>query len=400
MVKRSEGLGVLAWGLRHYAWVVLLTAVAIAFAVSTMLQQAVPRYEATAQAGPTGRVRLPNIDALPKIGESAFANVYSSEDVLRVAGVDSPDQLTSDDIELVASADNLIYTIVARADDAQEAQDLADEAARQFVNEMNKYTETIGSYAVKTLAQRPTQPSARLGPVTSWGIGLLSGLVAGFGVVGMILLLRRPVIDSAGTEEAVGVPVFARITLQGGRSAVRTGMAPLCRLILSEPTDLVLFVGPPNTLKDRVALSEELVRWLGRVRRVVPLRRRLGGEALGTASLTTATEAGPGGEARDLLVVDDASPVDVATRPERSLTLLVAKEGIPQRSFNEYADQYLNGDDTAILLVAKRSRLSGGHGSRRRAASRSRTMHQPPRHVDEAVGHTEAPHDTSSNEPG
>ena len=367
MRRRSDVFGTLAWGLRTYAWVVVLFTVTLGFVVPLLLQQVPQQYEASAQAGPAGKVRIPNLDALPKVASSAFSNVYNSDEVKIAAGLEPTDQLGADEIELVAGQDNVVMSVIGRAPTADAAANLANTAAAVFVDEMNKYTEAIGPFALATLAEEP-QPKTRLTGAKTWALGLFAGLTAGVGTVALLLVLRRPVIDAVSAEESAGAPVLGRMTLGGGRATA--GMAPLCRRILAESTQLLLLVGPPNTGRDRYLIAEEIITWLGRVRRVVPLRTRARDEEFGSASLT-ARESGtsPGGE--DLLVIDDASPVEVATRPDRSLTLLVVREGISQSSMREYADQHLDGDDTAILLVARPSRWRFLAGGSRRSTRKS-----------------------------
>lgn len=368
MTRRTDVFAVLAWGLRSYAWVVVLFVVALGIAVPAALQERAPTYEASAQVGPTDKLRLPNLDAYPKVGETAFANVYGSEQVRATLGLKETAPLGPDDFEIVAAQDNLVFTIIGRAEKPADAKALADAAATQFVDEINKYTEAMGSFALTTPAPKPTEPVADIGGVTGWVLGGLAGLAAGVGAVALILLLRRPVVDTIGAEDAAGAPVFARMTLHG-RRGMAPGMAHLSRRLLTEPTDMLLLVGPQNTQRDRYAITEELVKWLGRVRRVVPLRRRGGAEEFGAASLISENA---GADRSALLVIDDASPVEVATRPEKSLTLLVVREGISQRNLREFSDQYLGGEDTAILLVSNRSQWrSARRDPKRRASTRT-----------------------------
>lgn len=400
MARRADVFAVLAWGLRSYAWVVVAFTVGLGVVVPFVLSQAPQTYEASAQAGPSGRVRLPNLDALPKVAASVFSNVYNAEEVRSVAGVDEGDALPPGAIELVAAQDNVVFTVVGRGETADEAKALADAATAVFVRELGKYTIAIGPYSVSTLAETPQEPMAQVGGITSWALGILAGLLAGVGVVALICMIRRPVIDTVSTEEAVGAPVFARLALHRGRAAP-TGMAPLCRRILAEPTDLLLLVGPQRTRQDRTDLTEELVRWLGRVRRVVPLGRRAGGEAFGSVSLTAHGSGAGADESSELLVIEDASPVEVATRPDRSLILLVVREGLPERRLRDYAEQYLDGDDTAIVLVSRQLRRWHNRDAPTRAARRSSHKDAPAgEKVDRAVSPAGAEDTATTNERG
>jgi hypothetical protein len=410
MRQQSDAFGMLAWGLRSYAWVVAIFVVALGVAVPALLAQAPDRYEASAQVGPTGRVRLPNLDALPKIATSAFANVYESEAVKRAAGLPPSGNLGSEQIELVAAQDNVIFTVIGHAEGAQEAKGLADTAANALVEELNKYSQALGSYAATTEAPLPDRAEAKVGALAGWALGLAAGVCAGVGAVALILIVRRPVVDATGAEEAADVPFLARMNLHPGQgwgkradADIRPsppGMTQLCGRILADETDLLLLVGPENTRRDRYELADELVKWLGRVRRVVPLRTRTEPEAFGTASLASqAGQAGPGG--KDLLIIADASPVEVATRPDGSLTLLVVREGIPKSSLWRYSDQYLDGGNAALLLFAKPSKWwrtwARPRPARARSADESAQQRDPAK-LGEGVSESQRPLTSAEDE--
>ncbi len=185
----------------------------------------------------------------------------------------------------------------------------------------------------------------------AWAIGIGAGLLAGLGTVILLLLIRRPVIDVATVAHVTGVPVLGRIT-PGRRGDAFTGMTQVCHRILSQPTGMLLMVGAPDTRRARRDLTSELASWLNRVRRVIPLGSREPVDRYGSASLSLP------GYPDVLFILDDASPVEVATRPELSLTLLVLREGISSPALQEQVQQYLDGGNCAVVLVRPGSRLS------------------------------------------
>lgn len=346
--KSSDIFAVLTWGLRKYAWLVALFVLVIGGVVPAALLQVPDRFEASAQVGPTQQVRVPTVDVLPRIGETVFANVLESERVKAAAGLDAEAVLTPNTVELVAGQDNLVFTVVGRSSDPDTAKAIADTAAAVFADEFNTYSQATGPFAIGALATTPTVPVPKIAGLMAWGVGVLAGLAAGLGSVALLLLVRRPVIDTAGAEEATGAEVLGRVTLTDRRGAAH-GMTALCHRILAEPTALLLLVGPKTTARHRQELAAELGRWLGRVRRVITVSVDGNASELGSASYLSLGQ----GESEQLVIVSDASPVDVATRPDRSLTLLIAQEGMPQHSLREHAAQYLGGRDSAVVLVRK-----------------------------------------------
>jgi hypothetical protein len=348
MSQGTDVTAVLGWGLRKYAWLIALFVIALGIVVPGLLERAPDRYEASAQVGPTRALRLPNMDILPRMGTDVFRSVPESAEVKDAAGVTQP--LGAERLELVAAQDNIIFTVVARSTSPEVAADVANVAAARFVQELNVYSQPVGSFSVTRVATEPTQPLPKLPGPMAWGIGIAAGLLAGLAAVMLLLMLRRPVIDATTARQVVGgTPVLGRVTL-GRRGTGTTGMTQLCHRILSQPTGLLLMVGPPNSVRERHELGGELASWLGRVRRVVYTRSREGVDPYGSASLAAASASDD-----QLIVLEDASPVEVATRPERSLTLLVVHEGISAASLREQAQQYLDGGNVAMLLLRRQS---------------------------------------------
>lgn len=346
MSQGTDVTAVLSWGLRRYAWFIAVFVVALGIVVPGLLERAPDRYEASAQVGPTRALRLPNTDILPRVGTDVFRAVPESQEVEDAASVSQP--LDANRLKLVAAQDNIIFTVVARSTSPEVARDVANVAAARFVQELNVYSQPIGTFSVTRVATKPTEPLPRLPGLMAWGIGIAAGLLAGLAAVMLLLMLRRPVIDATTARQvAGGTPVLGRVTL-GRRETGTTGMTQLCHRILSHPTGLLLMVGPPNTVRERHELGGELATWLSRVRRVVYTRSREGVDPYGSASLAAASAPED-----QLIVLEDASPVEVATRPERSLTLLVVHEGISAASLRELAQQYLDGGNVAILLLRR-----------------------------------------------
>ena len=348
MSQGTDVTAVLGWGVRKYAWLIALFVIALGIVVPSLLERAPDTYQASAQVGPSRVLRLPNVDILPRMATDVFRSVPDSPEVKQAAGVTQA--LGTDRLELVAAQDNVIFTVVARSTSPEVASDVANVAAARFVQEMNVYSQPVGTFSVTRLATEPAEPMPQLGGLMARGIGLAAGLLMGLAAMVLLLMLRRPVIDATTAQQVVsGAPVLGRVTL-GRRGTGATGMTQLCHRILSHPTVLLLVVGPSSSRRERHELSGELANWLSRVRRVVYTRSREGVDRYGSASLAAASSSED-----QLIVLEDASPVEVATRPERSLTLLVVQEGISAASLREQARQYLDGGTAAVLLLRRES---------------------------------------------
>jgi hypothetical protein len=348
MNQGADVTAVLAWGLRRYAWLIALCVVVLGVMVPGVIGQREPQYQATAQVGPIRSLRISNVDVLPKLATGVFDYVLTDPKVKAAAGVKGSRQVPLEKVSLVAGQDNIVFSVVAHGPDPAAVADLANVAANVFVEQLNVYSQSVGTYSVGHLATRPTQPLPTLGAPMTWGIGIASGVLVGCGLVVLLLVLRRPVIDVATAEQESGATVLGRITLDRGGTGA-SGMTQLCHRIVSLPTRMVLMAGPKSMRRERRQLADALVFWLGRVRRVISIGSRQPVEEFGSASLAERTSSGED----ELVIVDDASPVDVATRPDRSLTLLVVREGITRSALREQARHFVDGGNVAIVLVRR-----------------------------------------------
>ena len=265
----SRVTGVLGWGVRRYAWLIALFVIALGVVVPGVLQQRAETYQATTQVGPVRALRIPNIDVLPKMATDVFANVLKDPAVKKAAGIADSDELGAEQLELVVAQDNIIFTVVARSTDPSAPQNTANVAASAFVEELNVYSQAVGSFSVSELATGAPEPTPT-GRPRGVGLGLTAGLLVGVGVVALLLLMRRPVIDVATAEQESGATVLGRITLDRGGTGA-SGMTQLCHRIVSEPTRMVLMAGPKSMRRERHELADELVFWLSRVRRVISI---------------------------------------------------------------------------------------------------------------------------------
>jgi hypothetical protein len=269
--------------------------------------------------------------------------------------------------DLVAPQDNPIFTVLGRAGDPDEAAAIANVAASAFALEMNKFSEVqpgqqppVGSFGVTTIAEPPVHPLPHLA-AGKWAViyGVLAGAVAGVGVVALIVVIRRPVIDSGTAVDATDMPVLGRVTMQtntGGDDDVK-GVAALCRRLMASDPDQVLVVAPSGATRGRWELAASIASVLERVRRT----RLVSGDEKVIDDVDDVVPEQP-----ELLVVDGPSPAQLASRSSRAILLLLVPEGIGARSLRDAAESY---DDLGTSGIVFTRRVRRGWPRRRRTTA-------------------------------
>ena len=135
---------------------------------------------------------------------------------------------------------------------------------------------------------RPTDPVRRAvlaqtphraddGALPLWltvALGALAGLVAGLGLVVLLLTLRRPVLEPARVRDALGAPLLGTLTLprigNGGFADPRrvSGLTPVLRRLVKGPVDTIAVVSPPGAEPARRQVAGVIALALSQVRPV------------------------------------------------------------------------------------------------------------------------------------
>jgi hypothetical protein len=346
----ADAFGALGWGLKKYAWLVALFVIVVGVLVPFALTRGADVYEARAQVGPTGQIKLPNLDPLPRLGESVFNN-GSVEIALQQALGEQPDaSVIPSRAELVTSLDNVVFTVVGRGPNPEAARHMAEVAAATFTVELNKYSSSVGLFQIQKAPDLPSKPVAKIGGPITIVLGALAGLLAGIGAVALLLVWRRPVVDAAGAADATGTPVLGRVRLgRSGDTRNVAGIAPLCRRLLGSRGDTILIASAPNATSERHELAMAITGVLSRALHVDVVQ---GGQGQAFArSSAVGGAAGAASPSPELLIVDGPSPDVVAMRPDSSMTLLVVRPGIGLNTLRRTAEQYLDGGPAGVVLV-------------------------------------------------
>jgi hypothetical protein len=326
----GDFLSAMGWGLRRYAVLVVACTVGLGVAVPLLLLRGPAAYDAEAQVGPSGPIVLHFLDALARVGDSVFNNGAVAATVRHTLHLGPSAAVVPDDVELIAEQDNPVFTVVGHSTSAATAQAVANAAATTFAREFNKYSGSVATLQVQHHAPRPAKPVAKLacGKV-GIGIGLGSGLIAGVAAMMLLLVWRRPILDTASAQEGANIPVYGQVRLPRtstpGETRAPTGLNLLCRRLNSNPEATVLLVGPE---------SGSQVQQLG-------------------AAMGRHFSRAQGRSNVDLRVGSGGQPEQVATLPESALTLLVVPKGIWLNTLRQAAGENLTSGAAGLVMVSR-----------------------------------------------
>jgi hypothetical protein len=359
----GDFFGAMAWGVRKYVLVLIVFVVGLGVLVPLALNRGADVYEAQAQVGPTDKLLLPNLDPLPRLGVSVFNNGAVADAVRKELGLSKKANITPSHVQLIAAQDNIVFTVIGRSSDPTTAQSIANLAASTFTIELNKYSDSVGQFVPQRSASLPAKPVAKLaGGSLSVVIGLLAGLIAGLGVIALILVWRRPVLDAASAEEATNAPVLGRVRIPRRRDAdvhEFRGLVQLCRRVLSNPYETIMLVSPPQGTPQLRRLGAAMTSLLSSLHRIRPAN---GDELSAMPSNERSTSNGVPAAPPQLLVSEGTSAEQLATIPDAGLTLLVVPEGIALRALRDAAGEYFTGGPGGLVFVStdrRRSKTSG-----------------------------------------
>lgn len=361
MDRGNDVFRTLRWGLRKYAWVIVLCTVAVGVVLPLLQAQQDDVYEAKATVQYRGELLVPSVDVFPRVAQTVFNSGPVAANVRDTLGLNDGAAVIPQRVELVDEQDNLLFTIIGRDGSPETAQKLADNAAAIFAQQMSSTPLAEGGFTQLTPTELPARPVAsltdgKLALVTA----LVAGAIAGVGVVVLLLMWRQPVLDAATAEQALGAPVLGRVRLPHRRRAIgrgdAIGIAALARRLPVGRTDLILLTSPPKAATERQRLSSELAHVLDRLRAVRLLR---GGELDlsewddATASPHSSKKRRSPRADRELVIVDGPTREEQAARPDDAVMLLVVPEGVRLALLRQAAEEHLAGELTGFVLVRR-----------------------------------------------
>jgi capsular polysaccharide biosynthesis protein len=345
-VRMESGSDVLAtffWGLRRYAVVVLAMVVALGVLVPVLLSSRAEVYQATAQVGPNSKLQLSNTNPLPRFAESVFNNGAVELNIRTMLKRTSGNIIPSK-VQLIAAQDNVVLDVVAHAPNAEQAILIANRAAETFVIQLNMYENAVAPFVVAHQAVFAKKVPKFAGGSVSIIFGLLGGLLAGVALVGLAMVVRRPVVDVSNAQDVTGSPVIGRIRLprHGPVKLPPDDRAVgLLGRLLDTSAETIHVAAPSQTQAERFAGL--LTEVFGRMPVVTSLQKKQGAKPDSSSP-------------RPMVVAPRGLDEWFSAQDERSYTVLLAPEGISARHLRVFAEEHDTGAPTGVVLVTNQRR--------------------------------------------
>lgn len=266
VAEGTRALPRLVWAARRWWWIVLLAFISALILVLGWGARAGPRgdrYEASALLVAQQLAIRP--EQLPRYAESVFsAGSVATEVSESLDGRIEPRDLIPEHIELEPVLGTIALRVIGRANDADTASQLADRAAVAYVGELNEAGPGVGFFAVQDAAG-----TARVtdGPLLKNSLVALSAAACfALGIVGLLVLARRPIIEDTEAAAVVGAPLVGTVLLPrtlGRRPDARSviGLEALGRSLLPDRRAVALLGG--WRAHTRANLGELLVEVVG-----------------------------------------------------------------------------------------------------------------------------------------
>ncbi len=373
----SDSGAILRWGVRRYAWLVLLCVAVVGVLLPFQELNKKARY--TSESLVVAVDLTADLKTLPRLGEAVFDDGTVAQVVSQQFGTagDAEDVIPKL-ASVVTEQDSLVMHVQGHSGNGQESADIANAAAAAFVLELNKAGSGVGSFRVLSTAVPPVERDEPLQAAPySVSTGLAAGLIIGLGVLILLLVLRRPVVEPSGAARATDLPVFGTVTMPrtGGGSPPAPdearGLAPVCRQLLDWSPSTVIVTGPDTAAQERHHLSRLLGDVFASVRQL-PLPGADGME----------TGEGHQLDDRAISVVDGSSSIDLISPGARSFVVLAVPVGVGVARLRDLARD-LTGVPSAIVLVRTRGRrrrrkTSAGAGARRSGGDERHRGHPEP----------------------
>jgi len=329
----------LVWGLRRYALLVLAMVLALGVVVPVALSQRSPQYQATAQVGPVDKLLLPNTDPLPRIAESLFNNGAVEEAIRNLLHQPTGNVIPSK-AELIAPQDNLVLEVVGHAPTANQAIEIANQAAQTFLTELNRYSKSVALFTFTHRAILAKKVPKLGGGSASVALGLFAGVLAGIGLVGLLMVIRRPVVDVGAAQVVTGAPVIGRLSLPRhgppGAAGDR-GIGLLSRRLLTTSASTIHIASPSHGQAQKVA--DLMVETYGRM---PALRRPQQKRTAGQAHQSPLPK----------VLAPEGADEWICSPHHETYTVLLVPEGISTRRLRLFTEGHDTGAPTGVVMVS------------------------------------------------
>lgn len=244
----GDVLSRLLWAFRRYAAVLIAASILCVGAASAFAPPPPPEtYEASAlvAARELSGIRP---EHLPRMAQAIFTGNNVARTAVELGSLPlSPGQLITDHAELEVIAGTVVSRVNGRSTNPQQARDIANSMAQALVLELNRLGPGVGSFAVQEDAALPTEPVPPGMTIPPAAIGLAAGLVIGGGIVVLILLLRKPVLEADDAVRIADAQLMGILPFPSGRLAGNTsetdGIVSMTDRLFPDRRESVAFLG-------------------------------------------------------------------------------------------------------------------------------------------------------------
>lgn len=372
----------LSWGLRRYLAVVMAAVLAaVMLSLSRPTNGPDQTYEAAALVIASSLEINPL--QLPRTVEAVFTAGSVEESVAsQLPDAGPAHRLIPDVVRLEALNDTIVVRVIGVSDQPWMAAVLANVAASSLVEELNRLGPGVGKFVLYERARPPLGGTGSSSMVIPIAVGIVSGAAMGLGLVGLLLLMLRPVITGSEAAAIVGAPTLISLDLpaRGSRHQLTSmsGLSLLTKQLFPAGTGSCALVDTGSDTGPRLRVMRLVAQLLGcahPVDLVVPSweRRALTGgtqpepnvRVLDNARLPPSEGSGVRGDSGDdraVLFGLSARGFDVPQLiPGQVRIWLVVKKGSRREQVESASRQFLPGDVHGIVFVKRASWLRRPH---------------------------------------
>ncbi|MBW3665416.1 MAG: hypothetical protein KY469_20165 [Actinobacteria bacterium] len=356
----------LLWGARRYAWLVVLAVigpVALAVALSPRLVQ---DETYTARALVIASDLTIQAEQLARLAEAIFNGGEVAENAVQRSGLPfDPRTLIPHHAQLEPLEDNVLLQVVGRAGDPELASRTANGVAEALIDELNEPGPGVGTFEIQAAARPPAEPDPRPSPALVFAIAIVGGALLGAGTVGLIVAIRRPVLNAREASDSAGVGAIGALALptRGAQlDPLRVhGLSALLKRVYPAGTGTQAFIAPRRGDRTRTRVSKLVTRGLARrgpVAYVPGAGERSEVEDLRDDPRIVVSESLAGGllDERWPVVIDGPSAAGIDMPqfiPPDAGVVLVVGEGTPEGAVRQAAELFLPGELTGVIYIER-----------------------------------------------
>jgi capsular polysaccharide biosynthesis protein len=223
----------LAWALREYIWFVVGVVVVTGGLAAFLGGSGAKDYKTNALVVATDTSLSQS--QLPRLATAVFNSGAVASSVIQTEHLDiTPEQLIPGRVSMVPFSDTVLFQVNATGSSAEDAANLANDAAAAFVKQMSAAGRFVGTFKVFVPARQPAAPSSSpRSPVVLFFFGAIGGLAISLvGLVGL-LALRRPLTSEAEVEQVAHLPVLGTLFVSKHRKVDPAHVSGMRRVIRS-----------------------------------------------------------------------------------------------------------------------------------------------------------------------